>query len=137
MPGKAIRIVFLFAAGLFAATLCAQQVRAQERVVEIFDNRSPDAARIAPDRCVVELDNDRMRIIRIKLPASSRVPIHSHRTGVVIALTELRLRMTAPDGAVIDIRLPAGDMRWVEGGIHAEENVGAGPAEYLYVESKG
>ena len=104
---------------------------------DIFDNRSVDAARIAPDRCVIEIDNERMRVLRMKVPALNRVPIHGHRSGVIIALTELRLRLTAPDGAVIDVRLPAGDMRWIDAGIHAEENLGAAAAEYLFIESKG
>ena len=137
MP-RSIRHVVL-AAALFAATGSGQR---GGRVTadfppDIFDNRSVDAARIAPDRCVVEIDNDRMRVLRIKLPSTSRVPIHGHRSGVIIALTDLNLRLKAPDGTVIEIRLPVGDMRWIDAGIHADENLGAAAAEYLFIESKG
>ena len=104
---------------------------------DIFDNRSLDAARIAPDRCVVEINNERMRVLRVKLPVSTRVPIHGHRSGLVIALTDLHLRLTAPDRSVIDIQLPAGDMRWIDAGIHAWQRLGAAAVEYLFIESKG
>jgi len=136
MP-HAVRHVVL-AAAFFAATGSGQRsARTTEFPPDIFDNRSVDVARIAPDRCVVEIDNDRMRVLRIKLPTTSRVPIHGHRSGVIIALTELNLRLTAPDGTVIEIRLPMGDMRWIDAGIHADEILGAAAAEYLFIESKG
>jgi len=104
---------------------------------DIFDNRSVDAARIAPDRCVIELDNERLRVLRIKLPSAGRLPIHGHRPGVIIAITELNLRLKGPDNSVIEVRLPPGDIRWIDAGIHADENLGAATAEYLFVESKG
>ena len=126
---------------LFAA-LCAfgigrtQTVRPPD-VPEIFDNRSPDAARIAPDRYRVELDNERLRVLRAKVPATGRVPIHGHRAGILLAITEVNLRLVAPDGTVIEIHLPPGDFRWLDAGIHAEENAALAACEYLFIESKG
>src|SRR5688572_30179287 len=138
---RGIPIVAAFS--IFAVIASSQQTgrrwntRQDNFPPDIFDNRSLDVARIAPDRCVVEIDNERMRVIRVKLPVSSRVPIHNHRTGVVIALTDLHLRLTAPDRSVIDIQLPAGDMRWIDAGIHAWQSLGAAAVEYLFIESKG
>jgi quercetin dioxygenase-like cupin family protein len=104
---------------------------------DIFENRSVDEARIAPDRCVVEIDNERLRVLRIKLPSAGRLPIHSHRSGVIVAVTELNLRLKAPDNSVIEVRLPVGDIRWIDAGIHADENLSPTAAEYLFIESKG
>jgi hypothetical protein len=123
---------------VLAATGSGQQrARSIEFPPDISDSRSVDAARIAPDRCVVEIDNERLRVLRIKLPSAGRVPIHGHRSGIIVALTELNLRLKAPDNTIIEVRLPAGDIRWIDAGIHADENLGAASAEYLFIESKG
>src|SRR6185369_8907674 len=86
----------------------------QEMPPDIFDNRSPDAAKIAPDRYRVELDNDRLRVLRAKVPAGGRVPIHGHRSGILMAVTEVHLRLVDPAGKVIEVRLPAGDFKWID-----------------------
>lgn len=131
------RLILLAAmATVFGAAASAQTMPRSDHPPDYFDGRGVDAARIAPDRYVVEMDNDRLRVLRVKIPAATRVPIHGHRSGVIIALTPLSLRLTAPDGRVTDVRLPAGDMRWIEAGVHAEENTGATACEYLFIESK-
>jgi hypothetical protein len=136
MPRSICHVIL--AAAVFVAAGSGQRAdRTTDFPPDIFDNRSVDAARIAPDRCVVEIDNERMRVLRIKLPSAGRVPIHGHRSGVIIALTELNLRLKSPENTVIEVRLPAGDIRWIDSGIHADENLGAAAAEYLFIESKG
>jgi len=117
-------------------TLQAQQPPRPPVIAEFFDNRSVDIIRIAPGFCTLEIDNERLRVIRIKVPEATRVPIHGHRAGVIVAITGLHVKLTSPEGTAIDIRLPAGDLRWIDAGIHAEENLG-GAAEYLFIESKG
>ena len=129
---------FVTTAAVFASFLYGQQFnRSIETPPDIFDNRSVDVVRVAGDRYVVEMDNDRLRVLRAKLPVANRVPIHRNRPGIFIALTALNLILTAPDGRVTEIRLPAGDMRWIDAGIHAVQNVGPAACEYLFVESKG
>ena len=129
-------------AALSCAALAAQNQNQaparlrQDHPPDIFDNRSPDAARIAPDRYKVELNNDRMRVLRAKVPPSGRVPIHGHRSGILLAVTELNLRLIDPNGKVLEVRLPAGDFKWIDAGIHAEENAAATACEYLFIESK-
>src|SRR5690242_19662794 len=110
MMRRSIHMV-LTAVALAASGSSQQAARTPDFPPDIFDNRSVDEARIAPDRCVVEIDNERLRVLRIKLPAGARVPIHGHRSGVIIALTELNLRLKSPNNAVIEIRLPVGDIR--------------------------
>jgi hypothetical protein len=97
---------------------------------------SPDAARIAPDRYHVELNNERLRVLRARVPAGGRVPIHGHHAGILLAITEVNLRWVSPGGQEIEIHLPPGDFKWLDAGIHAEENAGAA-CEYLFIESKG
>ena len=130
-------LLFVTAAAVFASIGFGQQFnRRAEHPPDIFDNRGVDVVRLAGDRYVVEMDNQSLRVLRVKLPAANRVPIHRHRSGIFIALTPLHLLLTAPDGTVTEIRLPAGDMRWIDNGIHAAQNAGAA-CEYLFVESKG
>jgi hypothetical protein len=131
----------LLTAGALSAFVSGQepQRRMMMRPIsppDYMDDRTVDVARIAPERCTVEIDNTRMRVIRFRLPANSRVPIHGHGPGVIVAISALQLRVAGVRGGEIEVRLPAGDIRWMDAGIHTEENVGSAPAEYLYIEAK-
>jgi hypothetical protein len=103
---------------------------------DYLDNRAVDVARIAREHCTVEIDNYRMRVIRFRVPANSRVPIHGHGAGVIVAVTPVQLRVVGQRGEAILIHLPAGDIRWMDSAVHSEENIGSAPAEYLYLEAK-
>jgi quercetin dioxygenase-like cupin family protein len=136
-----ITLRVLLTAGALSAFVSGQepQQRIMRRPVsppDYMDDRTVDVARIAPDRATVEIDNFRMRVIRFRVPANSRVPIHGHRPGVIVAVTAVQLRVSGARGGETDVRLPAGDIRWMDAGVHSEENVGSAPAEYLYIEAK-
>jgi hypothetical protein len=131
----------LLTAGALSAFLAGQEPQRRLTIgplspPDYMDNRAVDVARIAPERCTVEIDNYRMRVIRCRLAANSRIPIHGHRPGVMVAITPLHLHVSGPRGEDSQIQLPAGDIRWMDGGIHSEDNIGAASAEYLYVEAK-
>lgn len=122
-----------------AATAALSALFAQSRPefpADYLDNRSVDVARIAPDKCTVELLNERMRVLRMRVPAKTRVPIHQHGPGLVVAVKELALRIASSDGTITDVLLHASETQWIPGGVHSEENLGAAAAEYLYIEAK-
>src|SRR5262245_46715817 len=107
-------------AALVSAIVLGQNTRQFARPIsppDYMDNRSVDLARIAPERCTVELLNERMRVIRIQLPAGVRLPIHSHPPGLIVAVKDLALRIVGSTGSSTEVRLPAGDMKWVYGGV--------------------
>ncbi|MCU1237760.1 MAG: hypothetical protein JWP63_5727 [Candidatus Solibacter sp.] len=84
----------------------------------------------------VDSDNNRTRVLRFKLAAGEAVPTHDDRAGVLICLTECRLRFTAPDGKLEDLELKSGETRWLPAARRITRNMGHGVIEMIYVESK-
>jgi len=103
---------------------------------DIWDNTSVDVARIARGSYSVEFENARVRVLHARIPAQTRVPTHRHNTGLLVAISAVRLQFSRPDGSVFQITLAPGEVRWMEGEIHAELNFGAAAAEFLFVETK-
>jgi len=122
---------------LTAAMSCAIGLAQKtEMPPDIFDYPSPDVVKVAPGRYGVELDNAQMRVLRARLPADSRIPTHHHSAGLLVALTDVRLRLITPDGKSRDLEIPAGGTRWLEADTHSEQNLNARPCDFLFIEAK-
>ena len=85
----------------------------------------------------VELENDRVRIVRIKYGGKEGSVMHQHPPGVGIFLTDANFRFTYPDGRAENIQAKAGDFLWF-GGVweHDPQNLSDSGAEVIYVELK-
>jgi len=60
-------------------------------------------------------ENARMRVYRWDLAPGAGSPQHTHRRPyMVVAATDVKLRMTAPDGRTTDHPVKAGDLHWVD-----------------------
>jgi hypothetical protein len=103
---------------------------------DIFDGRSVDVVKIAPGQFRIQVDNPQTRVLRAHIAAESRVPMHAHRPGVLVAITDVNLRLIAPDGKTQDLHIRAGDTQWLPASTHAEQNLGTAPCEYVFVETK-
>ena len=135
---RSIRLLpFVAAAAIFCTSGSGQRrTTFPEFPPDIWDNRSVDVVKIAPDRYAIDLENGQMRVLRARIPGYTRVAIHQHRPGLLVALTAVHLRFTRPDGAVEEIHIPAGTTRWLTGGVHSEENLQMAPCEFLFIESR-
>jgi quercetin dioxygenase-like cupin family protein len=85
----------------------------------------------------VELENDRIRVLRLKIEPGAEMPEHDRGAVVAIALTDLRLRVMRAGGREEEVAAPAGDVSWSGADRIALKNVGAETAELLVVEVKG
>jgi hypothetical protein len=94
-----------------------------------------DAARLDPEHVRVEIDNESTRVLRITLEPSRQVPDHEDRAGVLVCLTECRLRLVSAAGPQ-EVRLRAGQAQWMKADQRRMQNIGSGVAELLYIESK-
>jgi hypothetical protein len=84
----------------------------------------------------VEIDNERVIVRRnVHLPHAV-TPMHSHRAGVVVYLTNVRERSTAPDGTSKIVTHNAGEVVWAAARQHALENLGDTAVEAIEVELK-
>ncbi len=103
---------------------------------EIILDRFIDVVKIAPKLYAVEVENDKVRVLRAKLPAEARVPTHDSRSGLLVAVTDVHVRFRTADSKIRDIHVAAGETRWIDAEPRAEENLDIRPCEFLFVETK-
>src|SRR5437588_12193824 len=84
----------------------------------------------------VEIDNSQVRVVRRYHAPREKVPMHSHKDGVVIYLTELREISTEADGTSRHITRHAGDVIWSPAHTHSLENLADTPIEVIEIELK-
>lgn len=114
---------------LFAAAgLCLAALSAAAQELEQVD----------PQHARLELENDQVRIVRVKVGPHEKLPMHDHYLpAVVVYLTDVRARTTLPDGSTGETVRHAGEAVWSRGGVrHAAENLGDAPYEVVEIELK-
>jgi len=84
----------------------------------------------------VEIDNPQVRVVRRYHAPHEKVPMHSHKDGVVVYLTELREISTDSDGTSRRITRHAGDVIWSPAHTHSLENLADTPIEVIEIELK-
>src|SRR5437870_860919 len=83
------------------------------------------------------IENDQVRVTRVKMPAHSGVPQHEHTLNrVVVNLSDQDTRMTSSDGKVQESKHKAGDVSVSGPVVHKEENLQDNPFEAIVIELK-
>jgi hypothetical protein len=106
-----------------------------------------DAPVAVPDKYTVELENDYVRVVRVRYPAHSSGAMHAHPApgALIVPLTDQDARVTGQDGSTREIHVKAGDVRWAVAtpgkdlstfSAHAEDNLADRPFEILRIEPK-
>ena len=119
MNEKIMIVLFFIAATTFSAPTIAE-----------------DAVIADPDHYVVEFENDKVRIIRIKYGPGEKSVMHTHGPNASVFITPGTVRMTTPDGKSEDISMQPGDIAWADAEEHLPENLGGAPIEVVLVELK-
>ncbi|HUF09444.1 MAG TPA: hypothetical protein VMO47_09000, partial [Rhodothermales bacterium] len=121
--------------GLFALTLviggCAQQSSDQmsndmatDTMAHDGDGMSMDATVVAPDVYTVIHEDERVRILDMKLPAGVTDGMHSHPDEAVYFIKGSKLRIHLPDGESMEMDVPDGAPLSHEAWTHTVENIG-------------
>ncbi len=118
------RVHLLAVAVLFLAALSAQPARAQ------------DPAKLDPKSYKVLLDNDRVRVLDVRLKPGEKSALHSHPGYVTYALTEAKIKVTLADGKTELIDSKPGKALWHDAITHTVENVGPTESHILEIELK-
>ncbi len=113
--------ILLVTAGLF---LAAPIVSAQDMV------------KVAPKNCKVLLDNDRVRVIEVRIKPGEKIAMHSHPANVVYSFTAGKAKFTLPDGKAEEREIKAGQAIWSAAVTHASENTGTALSRVLVIELK-
>ena len=96
-----------------------------------------DPVKLDPKSYKVELENDQVRVLRVKIGPHKTVPLHEHMLNrVVVYITDQNFRVTTPDGKAEAVQHKAGDVSWGGPTKHKEENLSDKPFEVVVVELK-
>ena len=96
-----------------------------------------DPVTLNPEHYTVEVENERIRAIRISYGPGDKSEMHSHPAAVGVLLTDADVRYTYPDGSTEDIHGKAGQVMWLPPTTHQPQNVGNKRFELIEVEIKG
>jgi quercetin dioxygenase-like cupin family protein len=103
--------------------------------VELLNRpQSPSSATAA----TVAAENPSARIYNWPLAPGAKSAMHTHvRPYLIVAATDLTLKMTAPDGLSLTYELNRGKFMWVDTKVtHTLANVGGSPGQILEIELK-
>ena len=97
-----------------------------------------DADTSSPRAYTVEVDNQWVRVLRLKLGPHESSAVHEHPNIVAVPLTDVRVRITNADGTMQDLVRNAGQVIFQPAGgpPHSEQNVSDQPLEVVVVELK-
>ena len=70
----------------------------------------------------------------IKNIGKGDTPLHSHRAGVSVPLTNIDVEVTLPSGEVRRVYKPAGEVAWEEPRAHKGKNLSDEPNEMILFE---
>jgi hypothetical protein len=94
-----------------------------------------DVLKAAPRFYAVEMENERTRVLRAKLPAHGAVPAYIEHSGLLVAVSDVHQFRTTDDRRQ-EITVPAGATHWVDGDTHSVENASSRACEFLFIEMK-
>ena len=95
-----------------------------------------DAIQVAPHVYKVLFENERVRLLEVRLKAGESSAMHSHPAYVIYGIAGGKVRFNSPSGESADIEVNAGDVMWREPEEHAVDNVGSTDVDALLFELK-
>jgi len=96
-----------------------------------------DAVKVDPKHYKIELENDRVRVVRIRYGPGEKSVMHQHPPGVGVFITAGNFKFTYPDGKSENIQTKPGDFLWfAEAWEHLPEMLDDKSFEAVYVELK-
>jgi quercetin dioxygenase-like cupin family protein len=92
----------------------------------------------AAEAAAAAIENPSARVYRWTLAPGATSGMHTHvRPYLIVAVTKMPLKMTAPDGQSSSHELQAGDFHWIDSKVtHALTNEGSGEGQIVEVELK-
>jgi beta-alanine degradation protein BauB len=95
-----------------------------------------DPVQSSPDNYRVLLENERVRVLEMNLPAGKRDRTHSHPAETVYFVQGGHARIHLGDGEAVEVELPDGHVMWHEPWTHQVENLGRSDIRAVIVETK-
>ena len=96
----------------------------------------PDLVTAEPEQTKVLLENERVRVLDVRVAAGQKQRMHSHPDHLVYPLSAYRMKHIAEDGSASIGERRSGEVVWIPAESHAGENVGETECHVLIVELK-
>lgn len=72
----------------------------------------------------VLFENERVRVLDVRIKPGETSEMHSHPASIVYALSSAQVVFSFPDGASREVTIKEGDVNWSEGTTHEVKNIG-------------
>ena len=89
-----------------------------------------------PDKYKVIFENERVRVLEYRDEPGQATSPHEHPDSLMYTLSSFDRRLVAEGGESREVRLAAGEVRWLDAQTHSGENIGQTPTHVLFVELK-
>ena len=119
-----MKILFRICTVIVATFCLLQQATAQDPVKQ------------SPDKYKVVLNNDKVRVLDLRLKPGEKSPMHSHPNRLSYVLSGSTVKITSKDGKTTEVKAKAGQCVWHNAESHAVENTGKTEAHVLEIELK-
>ncbi len=93
-----------------------------------------DAVQVAPHVYSVLFENERVRLLEVRLKPGESSAMHSHPAYVIYGLGDGKVKFNSPSGESAEVDLKAGEVMWREPEEHAVDNLGSTEAHALLFE---
>lgn len=95
-----------------------------------------DAVSVAPHVYKVLLENDKVRVLAIRTEPGASSEMHSHPDMVLYAVSDCDWALTGPDGEVVEARVPADEVMFLDATTHSAKDIGANGSHAIAIELK-
>lgn len=95
-----------------------------------------DPVKVDSKHYTVELENEHVRVLRVKYGAGEKSIMHAHPRTVAVFLGDAHFRFGYPDGKTEAGKAKAGQVMYFEALEHLPENTGKKPFEVIAIELK-
>ena len=97
---------------------------------------SQDVTKVAGDSHTVIFETEHVRVLAVHFKPGQVAPMHSHPENVSYYMTDGKLKITLPDGKVIERSPKAGTAGWSDAITHSAENIGTTDFQQVQIELK-
>ena len=95
-----------------------------------------DPVKVDPEHYRVELENEKVRVLRVRYGPHEKSVMHGHPPSVEINLTVTHLMVTYPDGRTESVQAKAGQVLLLPASERLPENLSDFPYEAIAIELK-
>ena len=95
-----------------------------------------DAVAVAPNVYRVLFENERVRLLEVRVKTGDASSLNSHPDYLVYVLSDGTVKLTSASGESAEVELKTGDVMWREAEEHSAENSGTTELLALFFELK-